>query len=504
MFKALRHRPKSTSVRSTKSKYSKLITRAVLAALCAVGFVAAILAYRIHTGNAAMSSYRLDPTPSPHKSTSILIFSPHPDDETLGTGGLIQETLKAGGHVHVVFMTNGDAFRVGVSDYYKVLPVKPSDCVAYGKMRQKEALASLSTLGLEPDDVTFLGYPDRGLMRMWENWWLPSNPWTSYYTHASTVVYPNAPSYGKPNSGVSVLADVCNEIVRYHPTDIYTTHPTDDHPDHSASASFVVAAMHSLECDGHPWVTNIRLHFFLIHRGDWPVPQGYIPRMDLAPPAAFLHLDTRWSSLSLPYHSRIIKHNALTHYVSQEEMMGDFLNGFVRSNELFGDLPESRCVARNVPDRTIHLTGAADSWPPSRPVALDPVGDTVVRDFQSGGDIVAIYAAHDSKCLYLRMDMHSVLSKSINYRFMLRPFDSKMRTIPKVIIISFSPRSLASATPLKLPSGATVIWQDNTLEVCQPLSGLGTRKPTLLFVEGKTTFAQVIVDHTGYRTVLIK
>jgi LmbE family N-acetylglucosaminyl deacetylase len=44
-----------------------------------------------------------------HK-TRLMIFSPHPDDESLGAGGLIQRVLKAGGRVKVVFMTNGDGF----------------------------------------------------------------------------------------------------------------------------------------------------------------------------------------------------------------------------------------------------------------------------------------------------------------------------------------------------------------------------------------------------------
>src|ERR687886_586162 len=36
-------------------------------------------------------------------NTRLLVFSPHPDDETLGTGGLIQRVLSAGGTVKVVF-----------------------------------------------------------------------------------------------------------------------------------------------------------------------------------------------------------------------------------------------------------------------------------------------------------------------------------------------------------------------------------------------------------------
>lgn len=46
--------------------------------------------------------------------TRLMIFSPHPNDESLGAGGLIQRVLNAGGRVKVVFMTNGDGFQEGV------------------------------------------------------------------------------------------------------------------------------------------------------------------------------------------------------------------------------------------------------------------------------------------------------------------------------------------------------------------------------------------------------
>ena len=47
-------------------------------------------------------------------NTRLMVFSPHPDDESLGAGGLIQRVLAAGGKVRVVFMTNGDGFPEGV------------------------------------------------------------------------------------------------------------------------------------------------------------------------------------------------------------------------------------------------------------------------------------------------------------------------------------------------------------------------------------------------------
>ena len=51
----------------------------------------------------AEASLRLEPLIS--HDTRLMIFSPHPDDESLGAAGLIQRVLKEGGRVKVVFMT---------------------------------------------------------------------------------------------------------------------------------------------------------------------------------------------------------------------------------------------------------------------------------------------------------------------------------------------------------------------------------------------------------------
>jgi len=47
------------------------------------------------------------------KDTKLLLISPHPDDETLGCGGLIRKIKKAGGEVYVQIMTYGDEAQYG-------------------------------------------------------------------------------------------------------------------------------------------------------------------------------------------------------------------------------------------------------------------------------------------------------------------------------------------------------------------------------------------------------
>ena len=74
----------------------------------------------------------------------LLIFAPHCDDETLGTGGLILAARRQGIQVKVVILTNGDGFLFAtIRDFRKIYP-RPADYIRLGEMRQRESLADAS------------------------------------------------------------------------------------------------------------------------------------------------------------------------------------------------------------------------------------------------------------------------------------------------------------------------------------------------------------------------
>lgn len=81
-----------------------------------------------------------------------VVFSPHPDDETLGCGGTIARKLQAGAAITVVFMTDGSRSHSKLMARDKL-----------GALRKAEALAATGQLGLSPDDVVFFDYPDQNL-----------------------------------------------------------------------------------------------------------------------------------------------------------------------------------------------------------------------------------------------------------------------------------------------------------------------------------------------------
>ena len=98
-------------------------------------------------------------------AAEILIFAPHPDDETLACSGIIMQALSEGRRVQVVVFTNGDGFRQAAARLFRkpVALVNSPDMLELGRFRQAEGLAAMAILGLQPTNVTFLGYPDRGL-----------------------------------------------------------------------------------------------------------------------------------------------------------------------------------------------------------------------------------------------------------------------------------------------------------------------------------------------------
>src|SRR5258708_3572481 len=90
----------------------------------------------------------------------IVVVAPHPDDEVLGAGGLIQQAHAVGAEVHVIYLTSGDHNQIAFKLYNLRLHLGPKQYIGFGAMRQREATAAPAILGLSRDQLTFLGYPD--------------------------------------------------------------------------------------------------------------------------------------------------------------------------------------------------------------------------------------------------------------------------------------------------------------------------------------------------------
>lgn len=93
----------------------------------------------------------------------LLVFAPHPDDETLATGELIQLARAAGAAVRVVFATDGDNNPWPQRWAERRVRIGTAERARWGKRRRGEAVAALARLGVPADEVRFLGWSDLGL-----------------------------------------------------------------------------------------------------------------------------------------------------------------------------------------------------------------------------------------------------------------------------------------------------------------------------------------------------
>lgn len=84
-------------------------------------------------------------------SRPVLVLAPHPDDETLGCGGLIATCCARRQDVHVLVLTDGAASHPRSARY------PASRLVA---LRRAETITAMATLGLAAERVGFLDLPD--------------------------------------------------------------------------------------------------------------------------------------------------------------------------------------------------------------------------------------------------------------------------------------------------------------------------------------------------------
>jgi LmbE family N-acetylglucosaminyl deacetylase len=99
----------------------------------------------------------------PAASDRLLILAPHPDDESIATGGLIQVARAAGAAVRIIVLTDGDNNPWPQRWIEKRWRIDAAARVRWGARRGEEARAAMRILGLGADDARFLGLPDLGL-----------------------------------------------------------------------------------------------------------------------------------------------------------------------------------------------------------------------------------------------------------------------------------------------------------------------------------------------------
>jgi LmbE family N-acetylglucosaminyl deacetylase len=280
-------------------------------------------------GAAATESTAGDALPPLSASTSLLVVSPHPDDESLCCAGAIQRVLRAGGRVSIVWITSGDGSELDLLVLEKSLFAKSDRMRDLARKRMQESRNAARILGVEPERLFFLGYPDRGMLAIITDNYL--TPYRSRFTDAAAVPYSDALSPGHPYTGQSLERDFESVVDRVQPTLILAPSPRDTHPDHRATGILTLRTMARR-------TEPISVRYWIVHGGKlWPLPHGYDPALALRPPPRSRGLSPVPFQL-LPTEIQR-KDLAVSAYHTQMEVMSSFLLSFVRTNELYSSIP---------------------------------------------------------------------------------------------------------------------------------------------------------------------
>jgi LmbE family N-acetylglucosaminyl deacetylase len=473
----------------------RLLFRSIAALLILSATLCGRFLYGLHADNAAMQGIVLPAHMPPAAGARVLVVAPH-CDETLGAGGLIADAVRRGAQVSVAFVTNGDGFPMAVTRECRRLYPGPNDYQAMARERQAEARQALARLGVPRERIYFLGYPDRGVAELWNSYWAPDRPYTSHYTGCSVSPYGDSFHQGAVYCGRDLMLDLESLLRKVRPQWVYLPHPADDHPDHWATYCFTTAALEELRdaaprplgspllsravmggpASHSPWVEP-QVFTFLVHRGDWPVPQGMRRDARLVPPAPLAHLDTEWSSLALTGAEEADKEAALLCYRSQTAVMKRFLTSFVRQDELFGTLSPEEIVSA---DRSRGALQTAIS---------DSICDTLFRRVEGSGDLAGVEAGLTGDALQLRVSARLPLSPRLSYNVRLHPLGSDTETAAP-LTIPFSHLRCREPAVDGNCSGAE-------MEIRVPLALLG--HPAAVLVGADSRMGRVPIDRVAWR-----
>jgi len=142
--------------------------------------------------------------PAFNQRSRLLLFAPHPDDESLACSIILQRATRANAAIRVVYATDGENNPWPQRVLEKKWRLSQVDRAAWGRRRRTETLAALNRLGVPCSNVQFLGLPDQGLTKL--------------------LLLGCAHTFNR-------LAQC---IIEWAPTDILWPDISDIHPDHSA------------------------------------------------------------------------------------------------------------------------------------------------------------------------------------------------------------------------------------------------------------------------------
>ncbi|MBZ9712038.1 PIG-L deacetylase family protein [Deinococcus multiflagellatus] len=266
----------------------------------------------------------LPPAPGFASGRRVLLVSPHPDDESLCCAGQLQEAQRAGAQVYVVWLTSGDGFELDAAALGRTARPHGGATERLGARRMAEARAAARVLGVPAAHLTFLGYPDGALLRLYRA--PQAQVVRSPHTGATRVPYAGTLHPGAAYTGANLRRDLAEVFDRVRPDVVLLPSSKDAHRDHRATSLLV---QDLLQARGQ----TARARYWVVHGGlEWPLPKGLHPQVPLLLPPRGHSLT--WTRADLSRDETARKAQAIAAHRSQMAVMPRFLQAFVRTNEL--------------------------------------------------------------------------------------------------------------------------------------------------------------------------
>lgn len=177
----------------------------------------------------------------------LLVFAPHPDDEALGCGIMLQRAHSAHARTRVIYVTDGENNPWPQRFIERKWRLHSHDRKRWGQLRRVECLAALRVLGHDPATACFLSMPDQRLTELLVK-------------------------------GCSkTLAILARSITDWAPTHLFIPSASDIHPDHNALAvmlSLVLQQLRENGWSGLVWSYAVHRQSAAFSARAYPLPQS--------------------------------------------------------------------------------------------------------------------------------------------------------------------------------------------------------------------------------------
>jgi LmbE family N-acetylglucosaminyl deacetylase len=245
-------------------------------------------------------------------SDRLLIIAPHPDDESIAAGGLLQIATAAGAALRVLVLTDGDNNPWPQRWVEKRWRIDATARARWGARRREEAESALNLLGVTRSDVRFLALPDMGI---------------------TDVLMRN---------DRNVMKAIRDEAASFAPTLLVAPSLADRHPDHSAA--FILATGACADAGR----TFSKVLTFAVH-GAAPQEGGVVVELSDA--------------------QRAVKYEAIRAHASQMRLSEKRFLKFAQTQESYRWSPLPAAADEQIPLRVTRSGGAlvvsidAHAWP---------------------------------------------------------------------------------------------------------------------------------------------